>query len=178
MEADPQLRRRSLMSSSFYTYLSTTILKLPINRQESNAIFVYQGKYSVRVLKGISFDEAVERMERYNQDEESLGRCLMVKGPNVVLRALTSLRPKGDFIGPFPYVDSMITACAEQIPPKREPMKSGFKGIIGDEYLIPDRRQDAADMLSDNDDLVALAEAAMNMAVSLNGKTPFEGAPR
>lgn len=102
----------------------------------------------------------------------------MIKAPNVLLRTLHELRPVNAPIGPMPKVKSMITYCAPMNNPVREPMKSGFKGIIGDEYLIPDRRQDAADMVSENDDLVSLADSAMNMQlVELDGKTPFEGAP-
>lgn len=149
--------------------LAEKMAMIPINKQEVNAVFIHKGNYSVRTFKGdeVSFDEAIDRMNRYNESSDSVGRCIFITAPNVILRGF------GDN-----YADSMITYCAPMKNPANQEMRAK-SGDVGWDYAIPDRRDVAADIVSMDNDLLSLAEAAISMelAVEIDGKTPFEGAP-
>jgi len=168
------------MANEYIENLGHKMGRLRIRTDMHNAIFVSKGRYHVRYISALeaTFDEMVQRLLDFNKDNET-SRCIMVKSPNRFLRGLEYWKRPKDFIGPMPLSTAMLTYCA---PMKDKlPDQVGFKsqGRLDDVYLIPDRRQEAADMLSENDDMVEVANVALNLTegVTMGNKVPFEGAP-
>lgn len=168
------------MADSYLEYVAKTLNSLPIDKDKHNVIFVNKGRYKVvyKDLDECTFDELIDRLLAFNSNPKHTSRCLMVKSPNWLLRGLEYFKRPTDFIGPMPLSTAMVTFCAPMKANK--PQATGFKalGRLGDDYLIPDRRQVAAEMVNDNKDLVEVAKTALEASsVTLNGKLPFEGAP-
>ena len=151
---------------SYYETLALKMASIPVETDKSNAVFTdSNGGYEVITFDPdeVLLNDLEVRMDAYNEKHTDDGkRCIFVTTPNWLLREF-NLGSK----------EAMKTTCA----PMRDaiPVSIGIKakGIVGDEYLIPDRRQEAAEIVSTDPDLKLMADILMN--ISLNGNQPFEG---
>jgi len=168
------------MPSSYLEFTAHLMSHIRVNPDKHNAIFLSKGRYTVRhiELEDSSFDSMIEGLLNFNKSADHT-RCIMVKSPNSILRSLASCRPIcNKFMGPMPLVKSMLTYCAPMENAKIETVNFKAVGRLDEAYLVPDRRQLAAEMVNDNNDLVELAKTSMNLAsVTVGGAVAFEGAP-
>ena len=168
-KTDTQIEKQSEQierAQSHYVQMGQRLMDLPLEPDLHNVVFVKDGQYSLETFEPAhqTFDKLIERMNRYNANPKAKKRCLMVSSPNWLLRELSSCK------------DAVISYAA----PMTEPLHSNFDNrgsgqVLPDEYLKPaDSRQDAADIVSSNDDLVALAEQISNGTLTLHSRKPFE----
>ena len=133
--------------------------EISINPNAANAVFIREGRYHVETFPmvrdsaledGVTLDEMIHRMETYNADPTADSVCIYVSVPNRVLRCLND----GD-------VASMISYCKPMATPK--PSHINIKdGTSGWEYALPDRRQTAADIVSENVELVPMVSEILD----------------
>ena len=153
------------MSLNYYESIAHKMLQVPIDPEAHNVIFTDgNGGYTVKHFnEDVSFDKLVSRMESFNAEKKTLGvRCLMVSSPNWFLRELDG------------HPEAMITICSPMEDPIFESNGLRNKGRLADEYLIPDRRQEAADLIGYDPELLPLAEMAIESMVTIDGRTPWE----
>ena len=153
----------------YYEDLSVKMNNISFNPNASTAIFT-DGKGGYETVESLdsTFDEMIDRMAIYNMKadkQKSRRRCIMIKSPNRILRELGG------------HKESMLTFCAPMKNKVIENFQTRGSAILGDEYLVSDRRQEAADIVGYIPELLNLAKAALNLEVSIEGKKPFEGAP-
>ena len=136
--------------------LGTKLLSIEIKIDHHNVIFTDgKGGYIVKhfPLNEATFDELIERLEEFNKSSNSKGvRCLMVKTPS-------------EFMTEYTEYDgvTMLTYCA----PTKNAILDNYQmrsGALKDEFLIPDKRQVAADIIGNDPEMLPMARSALEGA--------------
>jgi len=156
----------------YFEQLAAKMNQLPLDPECHNVVTTDgKGGYEVKTFEvpdnggSYTFDDILERVAKVNSLTSTEGRrIIFVSTPNRWLRVLGGCQA------------SMITFCTPMNNSIIPTIGIKAKGRLGDEYIIPmDKRQDAADMVTENDDLLPLAEMVMEGLVEIDGKTPFTG---
>jgi len=154
---------------AYIDYLASKMSAIPIDAWKHNAVFTDgDGNYRVDTfpIEDTSFDDLIQRMLTFNSQDPSVlngERCIMIQSPNWVLKGLRYLDFKAleseNLLGydedtkeleTFKILESMLIFCAPMEDDKVVNNGIRAKGLVGSEYLVPDKRQVAADIVAED----------------------------